>query len=485
MNNLTLQDIVKGNFGRKIAYTSVEMITEDNIVKVIGDTIGIFERNRRVCDYLWRYKNGDQPIRYRQKTVRDDIVNKIVENHAWEIVQFKNAQTNGEPIQYVSRRKDEKISEFVDKLNDYVAAADKQVRDISSGEWTSAVGTGFKAIQRRNSDIPFRITVPTPLNTYIVYSRQTEEPLLAVQRLKDEDNKNYYLCFDERYEYRIQSGKLVPLGYEQNIPVFKRLHLFGGIPIVEYPNNQDRLSDIELVIDMLDAINNFQSNRMDSVEQFVQSWVKFINCNVDEESFAEMKRQGALMVQSTKDRQADVDILSQELDQSQTQIAKQDIWDNILTILAIPNKEGGSKGGDSQGAVELRAGWDFAKQRAGIKDPYIIESEKKLAKVIINTIQLARGKEAMPINMFDLDVKISHSPTDNLYSKANSLALLLQSGIDPKTSIKTSGLWSDSEKVYLQSRDTLDIKQGYTANEQADDVLKIDNRYKNGDNTEN
>lgn len=471
MNNKTLQQLVKGCYGRKIAYTSVDHIDANNVISVVNDTIGIFNRNRMVCEYLWRYKNGDQPIRYRNKTIRDDVCNNVVENHAWEIVQFKNGQTNGEPIQYISRKKDESISDLIDKLNDYVAAADKQVRDISSGEWTSAVGTGFKAIQRKDGDVPFRITVPTPLNTYIVYSRYTDEPMLAVQRLKDENNEQFFLCFDERFEYRIKNGQLI----------VNRLHMFGGIPIVEYPNNQDRISDIELVIDMLDAINNYQSNRVDAVEQFVQSFIKFVNCEIDDTLFKEMKQSGAIMVNSTSDKQADVDIMTQELNQTETQVAKQDILDNIASILGIPNKEGGgSKSGDSQGAVELREGWDHAKQRAGLKDPYIIESEKRLAKIIINEIQLKKGKNELPLSMFDVDVKISHSPTDNLYVKANSLMLLLQAGVDPKIAIKTSGLWSDSEKVYTQSRETLDIKQGYKEGKKADDVANIDNRLKNG-----
>ena len=37
MNTMKFQDLVKGCHGRKIAYTDVEQITEDNIVKVIGD----------------------------------------------------------------------------------------------------------------------------------------------------------------------------------------------------------------------------------------------------------------------------------------------------------------------------------------------------------------------------------------------------------------------------------------------------------------
>ena len=90
MNTLHLQDIVKGQYGRQIAYTDVEEITEDNILSVVANAIGIFNKNKRVFQYLWNYKNGDQPIRYRRKTIRDDINNPIVENHAWEIVRFKN-----------------------------------------------------------------------------------------------------------------------------------------------------------------------------------------------------------------------------------------------------------------------------------------------------------------------------------------------------------------------------------------------------------
>ena len=88
---------------------------------------------------------------------------------------------------------------------------------------------------------------------------------------------------------------------------------------------------------MLDAINNMQSNRMDSIEQFVQSWIKFVNCDVDKDKFKSMKEMGALVVKSTNGvNNADVDVMSQELNQSQTQVAKDDLWDNVQTILAIP-----------------------------------------------------------------------------------------------------------------------------------------------------
>lgn len=458
MNTMHLQDLVKGEYGRKIAYADAEEVNESNILDILGSCIGVFNTNKAVFKYLWNYKNGDQPIRYRQKVVRDDINNPIVENHAWEIVQFKNAQTFGEPIQCVSTKKEDSINESVDRFNSYCQNAGKHTKDISSGEWTSATGTGFKAVQRTNKEIPFRITVPTPLNTFIIYSRHTEEPLLAVQELKNLDGERYFLCFSETHEFRIQNSKLMTLIDTNGNEVKSKLHAFGGIPIVEYPNNQDRISDIELVIDILDAINNMQSNRMDAIEQFVQSWVKFVNCEVDRESFINMKMMGALVVKSNNgaENKADVDIMSQELNQTESQVAKDDLWNNALSISAIPNKQGNT-GGDTQGAVELRNGWDFSKQRAKLKDPYIKDSEKRLNAVILNIIRQTKGDKECNFGVMDYDVQINHSPTDNMQVKSQVLQLLLSSGIHPLVAIKVCGLWGDAEKVYLLSKPYLDI----------------------------
>lgn len=458
MNRLHLQDLVQGCYGRKIAYADVDEITEDNIVSVVGSCIGDFNWNKRIFKYLWDYYKGDQPIRYRQKVVRDDVNNPIVENHAWEIVRFKNGQTNGEPIQCVSTQKEEKINKGVDRFNDYCRAAGKHAKDISSGEWTSATGTGFKAAQRKKgAEVPFRIAVPTPINTFIIYSRYTEEPLLAVQELKDENGEWYKLCFSETHEYYIKNGKLIEIPDSNGNLVKSRPHAFGGIPIVEYPNNQNRVSDIELVIDILDAINNMQSNRMDAIEQFVQSWVKFVNCNIDKETFQEMKMAGALVVKSNNgENKADVDIMTQELNQTEAQVAKDDLWDNALSISAIPNKQSNT-GGDTQGAVELRNGWDFSKQAARLKDPYTMDAERRLNTVLLNIIRQEKGSEECPFGIMDYEVQINHSPTDNMQVKTQVLQMLLSSGIHPLVAIKVCGLWGDAEKVYILSKPYLDV----------------------------
>lgn len=444
-NDKSLQDLVKGCYGRKILYTDVETITADNIVNVVGDCIGNFYYNKTIIEYLWRYYKGDQPVLYRVKVQNADITNKIVENHAYEIVQFKVGQTYGEPIQFISRKDDDAINHAVDELNDYLVDANKQEKDIKAGEWQSATGTSFKAVRFSNGEIPFQIVAPTPMNTCVIYNRSTEEPVLAVQELKDENGRWYKLCYTDSYSCKIQNGVVSEW----------KLHAFGSIPIVEFPNNHERISDIELVIGLLDAINNMQSNRMDGIEQFVQYWVKFVNCEIDNKTFEEMKMSHALTVKSNnKDNKADVEIMTQELNQSQCQVAKDDLLDNLQAILAIPNRESQNSGGDTQGAVSLRAGWDFSKTRAKQKDPIIKSAEKRLAIIILNILRVT-GND-LKISPRDFDVQINHSPLDNLYTKTQALAQMLQSGINPRIAVATCGLWGDAEKVSLQSQPYFD-----------------------------
>lgn len=446
MNTQYFHDLVKGRYGRKIAYADVEQITADNIVKVVGNCIGAFYFNKTIIRYLWNYYKGDQPVLYRTKIQNADITNKVSENHAYEIVQFKVGQTYGEPIQLISRKDDDRINNAVDEFNDYLTDANKQEKDIKAGEWQSATGTSFKAVQFADGDIPFRIVAPTPMNTFVIYSRSTEEPLLAIQELKDADGQLYKLCYTDSYECKIVNGEVRDW----------KLHGFGGIPIVEFPNNHERISDIELVIGLLDAINTMQSNRMDGVEQFVQFWIKFVNCEIDPQTFEEMKISHALTVKSNNEQnKSDVDIMTQELNQTECQVAKDDLWDNAQSILAIPTRESQNSGGDTQGAVSLRAGWDFSKTRAKQKDPIIKTSEKRLAKVILNVIRIKDYD--LGLTARDFDVQINHSPLDNLYTKTQALDQMLKSGVNPRIAVSTCGLWGDAEKVFLQSKPYFDV----------------------------
>lgn len=462
-NSSFFYNIVNGEFGRKTSYYDADVVDASNVLDILESTTKTFESNKTASEYLWNYFKGDQPAHYREKKVRDDINNKVVENHAFEIVMFKNGQTYGEPITFVNVTDDEAKSEVIDKLNDYCRVASKDTSDLSCGEWQSATGIGYKAIYNKDEKTnacPFGILVPTPLNTWIVKSYSTQEPIVAFQKYSGDEDR--YKAWTPTHSYEILNNEIEG----------EELHAYGGIPIVEYPNNQNCISDIEVVIDLLDAINSIQSNRVDSIEQFVQAFLKFVNCDVDGDTLDAMKKQGAISVHSRQgdEGHAEVGVLSLEMDQNNGKIAKDDMWESTMSILAIPNKEGNT-GGDTQGAVELRNGWDFSKTRAMIKDAFVKKSEREFSHLILTRLKSVLGETQFPITELDYDVHIVHSPTDNLFTKSEALGMLLEAGIHPLVAIKTIGLWSDCEKVFLLSKPYLDKKYA-SVDEAIDEGIK-------------
>lgn len=446
-NKINFVDLCQGEFGRKIAYTGVDQITPQNVAQVLSDTIGIHNRNRTLMDYLYRYYKGDQPILYREKLVRPEVNNKVVENHALETVKFKAGQIYGEPIQYVCKKKkaSEETNEQVDRLNDYLDEANADARNIQLGIYQSAVGTAYKAILKedewtKDGDLPpFRIFIPSPQDVYIVYSSVTGKPMLSVQILKDEDNQQYYQCYSSRQYFKIQNGAVTE----------SVINGFGGIPIIEYPNNHDRLSDIEIAITMYDAINKYQSDRLNGVEQFVQALMKFKNCEIDEAEFVKMVKLGAVSVKDVGNgTQSDVDLMTAELNQSESQVAKDDIYNNMLIVEAMPNRQSNT-GGDTGNAVYLRNGWDFAERDAKLVEAFTKEAEKASARIILNIIR----KTSMDVNIStrDFDVKITRNPTDNMLVKAQALDYLFKNKIHPLIALITCGLFSDPQKVFEMS----------------------------------
>ena len=107
-------------FGRRKIYTTTEEITRENVVNELNSLLSLHSLNMMEMEYLYWYRRGLQPITQRQKTVRPEINNKVTENHAAEIVAFKNGYFLTQPAFYVSRKKGEEVNSKVERLNEYL-----------------------------------------------------------------------------------------------------------------------------------------------------------------------------------------------------------------------------------------------------------------------------------------------------------------------------------------------------------------------------
>jgi len=438
-------------FGRRIIYTPYENVNRQNIVQILSQSLAIHLTNADDIEFLHCYYRGIQPILARKKNIRPEINNKIVENHANSIVQFRAGYLLEHPIQYVARKEsaDEDSVEF---LNDSMMLENKETRDKEIANWQAICGTAYRlALPNKNYDganSPFKIYKTDPRQTFVVYSTAVgNEALLGVviYMRKTDDGKEELVCQayskDTYYEW-VRGEEDV----RNELP-----HIFGGIPIIEYPLNQDRIGAFEPVISLLDAINTLQSNRLDGVEQFIQSLLIFKNVDITKEDLTALLELGAIKIQDDGELEANVEYLTKELNQEQVQKLKDDMLEVVYKIVGMPLGKGGSTG-NSQGAVIMRDGWSEVEAKTQETELMFKQSEREFLKLALNyTRILTKGKYQVALG--DLDIKFTRRNYENIMQKAQVLDLMLKNPkIAPRLAFVVCGLFGDAEQSYEESR---------------------------------
>lgn len=443
-------------FGRQVIFTRKKDINGLNIVEELNKALVIHRQNAAEIEYLDRYYRGDQPILYRKKVNRPEINNKIVLNLAYELVERKTADICAEPIQYVLRGTDEKKSQEITELNITMDSESKQEADIDICRWRSICGTAYRFIGEDNGEgalldeSNFSISSESPVDTFVVYY-SNKKPAFSCQIRTGENNENIYFCYTNREWFEIIDGKINDFGINGN----------KAIPVIEYPNNERRLSDIEITIGISDAINTLSSDRINGIEQFVSAWIKFVNCQIDKETFREMRQEGALVVKSNNggENKADVDVMTSELNQTEGQVVFDDLFQRFLSIQGLANRESNT-GGDTGQAVSLRNGHYDAGLRTAINEPILKKSERMSLRIILNRLRIDNGFTLMPS---DIEIHINHNKMDNLLTKSEALQMLLNAGVAYKRAIKTVDLFSDPEQVASESKERMEFLYSTTS----------------------
>lgn len=436
-------------YGRKMITSDAIEITTANIVSELDKAMTKHASNRGEIEYLWNYYRGKQPILSRKKEVRPEICNTIVENRANEIVSFKVGYLCGEPIQYVGRSGEDIISEGISQLNEMMFSESKASQDKEIVEWQMICGTAYRLVlpdtAEDEDDAPFEMFTLDPRDSFVVYSNNIgNKPLMGVKYCTDEQGVVTYSVYTDKRFWRIRAQ-----GVLESKP-----HGLGMIPIFEYPANNARLGAFEIVLPLLDAINDVASNRLDGVEQFIQAFIKFVNCDITADDFKELKDLGAIKVKSTDGTNADVDMITNELNQVQTQTLVDYLYQTVLTICGIPNRNGGSSTSDTGSAVLLRDGWSLAESRAKDSELMFKKAEKNVLKLVLKICRESNGtpSEVCALKLKDIALQFTRRNYDNIQSKSQVLISMLNNNkIHPRLAFAHCGMFSNVEDAYSMS----------------------------------
>ena len=439
-----MNSIGRNLFGRRNIYTSEKAITPANVSKVVEQAYITHLLNRDEIQYLWDYYRGNQPALYRVREIRNELTQRIVENRANEIVSFKTGYLVGKPIQYVSTASGDELSKQIGALNDVMRIIGKHTKDKTLIEWTQICGVGYRYVVQNLDkfvDSPFQIYTLDPRDTFVIRANDyTQRVLAAVNYVTDDNQQIIFTIYtpDSCYTMLKGSGKAKR---EQNV--------FGLIPIIEYQANTARQGCFEIVLSMLDAINNFDCARLEAVEQFVQSLLVLYNCQVDDGVTADSIRQaGMILLKSVGEGKADIKNLSEQLDQSQNQTLKEDLYQAVLQIVGVPSQSAsGTSDSSNNGAVVLKNGWQGAETRAQDFEAMFHLPEQEMLRVVS---VICNGISDLNFEPTDIEVKFTRRNYEDILSKSQTLTTMLANDkVHPRCAYEASGLFVDTEEAYL------------------------------------
>lgn len=433
-----------GLHGRRKIYTNKREITAANVVEVLSECLAKHAVNRSEIQYLYDYSKGKQDIRRRTKQVRPEINNKVTVNHANEIVTFKSAYLLGEPIQYVSiGGDDDNVSKSVNLLNEYMRYESKEARDKEIADWIHICGIGVRMVLPDENDMeygsPVTIYTLDPRDSFVIYwSGLGNKPLAGVCRQRDEDGNWYSCVYTDREYFEVDSERVITHDY----------HMLGQIPIIEYVSDDSRMGAFENVIPLLNAINTVVSNRVDDIEQYVQSLLVFENCDIDAEQFRDLRKEGGLKIKGDAQNPAKVYRVGEELSQGGTQTAIDDLYQKVLTICGMPNRNGGSSTSDTGTAVIYRDGFAEAESRAKNTEKSWLRSETEFLKLVLRVCRDTKGAD-LDLDIHRIRPEFTRKNFGNIQSKTQVLAELLNNDkVHPKYAYTTCGLFPDAEEAY-------------------------------------
>ncbi len=435
------------SYGRLKIYSDAKIITADNVVDEVSKAYAVHSRNQADIKKLWEYYRGKTKIETKTKEIRDEINHKINENRAYEIVKFHKGYVFGEPIQYVRRERatskeaDDVIATEINSLNGYMADANKSACDNTLAEWMYVAGTGYRLILPNNKwtfdndESPLSIYALDPMKTFVVYSTDIDEHvLMAVVVVERENNEKVFSVYTENDYFEFT---------EYGNPTGKP-NTLGMIPIVEYPAENARLGVFEVAMPLLDALDELQSNRMDDIVQFVNSFLAILGGELDTDTYNKLEEYKTLCLPEGTDAK----YLSATLSQADVQTLKNDIYTAILTICGVPNRNGGSSTSDTGSAVILRDGWESAEARAKATEEIFKSSEKEFLKIVLRILRDTVGTK---LRLSDITPHFTRRNYDNIASKSQVLiAMLNNPKIHPEVAYAACGMLPDPESAYLQ-----------------------------------
>lgn len=443
--------------GRLPIYTTIERFDPnkpEEIIAEVNSALSINSQNIMAEDYLFWYRRGLTPVLGRTKDIRPEINNKVNVNYATEIVGFKNGYFLTQPNTYIARGESKSLSNKVKKLNEYVYRSGKQNVDNKTVDWFHTVGKGDIFVKANDDkDKPFITYSLDPRSALVARSLSPSNAPVYGLYVVTQGDKQVVSLWDDTNVYTLSgvaTGKyatpMPQYATVVNAVIDVQPNPLGQVPIIEYYYDSMAMGAFEAAIPLLDAVSFLQSDRLDAVDQAVQSLLVFYNCELDDDNgntvTPRMVREaGALFLKSVGENKADLKEIVTNLDQSQTQIFIDNLREQILAICSMPfARQNGYHNAATGTAALIMNGYYQADASARNTQDLFRESNTQFDEIVL---KILRDKNLLDLKTTDIELQFAENETVNIQAKAQAFQTLLASGMHPELAAAKSGISND------------------------------------------
>lgn len=330
---------------------------------------------------LRRYYEGDNDILRRSRATGLPN-NRIAHPFGRYIASVTAGYLIGQPAAYTMG--DGAPSETLDAIVDLYARGSVESVDMENAHNAAVYGRGIEYVHV-DADATPHSTALSPADAFVVYEDTYDmTPLFGVYmapKLKETGDTDGFRVW-------VMTDRLIVEYYANDLTVAafaevaRESHYFGGVPLVEYWNDEDERGDFEWVIPLIDAYDKLESDRVNDKEQYVDKLIVMTGCVLEKDDQGrtpgQQLREDKLL--ALPDSDASVEYLSSALDEANVEVQRQALEADIHKLSMVPDLTDREFAANASGVAMRYKLWGLD-QLIRIKERWFIEGLRERLKL--------------------------------------------------------------------------------------------------------
>jgi SPP1 family phage portal protein len=376
-------------------YTHQKRLYRKDIFKVNPDDIDDEEKMKKTIVDIYEYHKLYMMPRYlylqdqyegyheiTRKEIEDTTKpnSKLVNNYPKYITDVSVGYFLGIPVTYESENE-----AYIDRITEINDGSYEDDQNSEIGKQCSIKGRCYELLYT-DEEAEIKFDMIKAEDGFIIYDNGIRpKPLLGVrtycvtdktQMHEDEIRVEVY-TEDIIYYYKYENGLLSEVEAS-------KLHIFNAVPMIEYINNDEYMGDFEIVMSLINAYNDSQSDTSNDFKAFSDAYLMLINLGgTDNQDLQWMKENKILLLEE----QGQAEWLIKNINDTALENYKDRLDKDIAKFSMVPNLTDENFAGQSSGISLAYKLWGL-EQLTATKERKMKKSLKKRYKLINTVLEL-------------------------------------------------------------------------------------------------